>query len=58
MRFWTTAELHWRTATGMPVPPDVVEALGAGKKPPVGPLQGPAPSLRGVGRGRSFRCCR
>jgi hypothetical protein len=28
-------ELHGRTATGMPVPAEVVEALGAGKKPPV-----------------------
>ena len=35
MRFRTTVELHGRTATGMPVPPEVVEALGAGKKPPV-----------------------
>jgi hypothetical protein len=28
-------ELGGKTATGMPVPPEVVEALGAGKKPPV-----------------------
>src|SRR5689334_24082638 len=35
MRFRTTVELGGKTATGMPVPPDVVEALGAGKKPPV-----------------------
>jgi hypothetical protein len=35
MRFRTTVELHGRTATGMPVPAEVVEALGAGKKPPV-----------------------
>ena len=35
MRFRTTIELHGRTATGMPVPPEVVEALGAGRKPPV-----------------------
>ena len=35
MRFRTTVELGGKTATGMPVPPQVVEALGAGKKPPV-----------------------
>jgi hypothetical protein len=35
MRYWTTVELGGRTATGMRVPPEVVEALGAGKKPPV-----------------------
>jgi antitoxin component of MazEF toxin-antitoxin module len=35
MRFRTTVELGGRTATGMRVPPEVVEALGAGKKPPV-----------------------
>ncbi len=27
--------LHGKTATGMEVPPEVVEELGAGKKPPV-----------------------
>jgi hypothetical protein len=35
MRFSTTVELGGRTATGMEVPPEVVEALGAGKKPAV-----------------------
>ena len=35
MRFRTTVELGGRTATGLRVPPDVVEALGAGRKPPV-----------------------
>ena len=35
MRFSTTVELHGRTATGMVVPPEVVEALGGGKKPAV-----------------------
>jgi Bacteriocin-protection, YdeI or OmpD-Associated/Domain of unknown function (DUF1905) len=35
MRFRTTVELGGKTATGMPVPHEVVEALGAGKKPPV-----------------------
>jgi hypothetical protein len=35
MRFSTTIELGGKTATGMEVPPEVVEALGAGKKPPV-----------------------
>jgi hypothetical protein len=35
MRFSTTVELGGKTATGMEVPPDVVEALGAGTKPPV-----------------------
>jgi hypothetical protein len=35
MRFSTTVELSGKTATGTEVPPEVVEALGAGKKPPV-----------------------
>jgi len=35
MRFHTTVELGGKTATGMQVPPEVVEALGAGRKPPV-----------------------
>ncbi|SDX47154.1 Bacteriocin-protection, YdeI or OmpD-Associated [Modestobacter sp. DSM 44400] len=35
MRFSTTVELGGKTATGMEVPPEIVEALGAGKKPAV-----------------------
>lgn len=35
MKFRTTLLLAGKTATGIEVPPDVVEALGAGKKPPV-----------------------
>jgi antitoxin component of MazEF toxin-antitoxin module len=35
MRFTTTIELHGKTATGMEVPAEVVEALGSGKKPAV-----------------------
>jgi VIT1/CCC1 family predicted Fe2+/Mn2+ transporter len=35
MRFTTTVELHGKTATGMAVPPEVVEALGGGRKPAV-----------------------
>lgn len=35
MRFRTTVELGGKTATGMPVPPEVLEALGGGKRPPV-----------------------
>jgi hypothetical protein len=35
MRFRTRVELGGKTATGLPVPPEVVEALGAGKKPAV-----------------------
>jgi len=35
MRFRTTVLLGGRTATGLPVPPEVVEALGAGRKPAV-----------------------
>ena len=35
MRFETTVELGGKTATGMEVPDDVVEALGGGKRPPV-----------------------
>jgi len=35
MRFTTSVELGGQTATGLVVPDDVVEALGAGKRPPV-----------------------
>ena len=35
MRFRTTIELGGKTATGMRVPPEVVEALGSGKRPAV-----------------------
>jgi hypothetical protein len=35
MRFTTTVELGGQTATGLVVPDDVVDALGAGKRPPV-----------------------
>jgi hypothetical protein len=35
MRFRATLELAGKTATGMHVPPQVVTALGAGKRPPV-----------------------
>jgi hypothetical protein len=35
MRFTTTLQLHGKTATGIDVPPEVVEALGQGKKPKV-----------------------
>ena len=35
MRFRTTLELNGKTATGFKVPPDVVAALGKGKRPPV-----------------------
>ncbi len=35
MDFRTTVELGGKTATGLRVPDDVVEALGAGKRPPV-----------------------
>jgi Bacteriocin-protection, YdeI or OmpD-Associated/Domain of unknown function (DUF1905) len=35
MRFRTTLLLAGKTATGMEVPPEVVEALGGGRKPPV-----------------------
>ncbi len=34
-RFRATIELHGRTATGIVVPPEVVEGLGAGRRPPV-----------------------
>ncbi len=33
--FTTTLVLHGTSATGIEVPPEVVDALGAGKKPPV-----------------------
>jgi hypothetical protein len=35
MRFTATLQLNGRTATGIEVPPDVVEALGGGKRPAV-----------------------
>ena len=35
MEFRATVELGGKTATGIQVPDDVVEALGAGKRPPV-----------------------
>ena len=35
MRFTATLEQSGRTATGLRVPPEVVEALGKGKRPPV-----------------------
>lgn len=35
MRFQTTVELGGKTATGIEVPRAVVDALGAGKRPPV-----------------------
>ncbi len=35
MKFTTTLLLHGKTATGFEVPTEIVEALGAGKKPPV-----------------------
>jgi hypothetical protein len=35
MTFRATVELHGKTATGIQVPPDVVEALGSGKRPAV-----------------------
>src|SRR3954470_21915055 len=35
MKFRTTVLLGGTTATGLPVPPEVVEGLGAGKRPPV-----------------------
>ena len=35
MRFRSTVLQSGKTATGIPVPDDVVEALGAGKRPPV-----------------------
>lgn len=35
MRFTTTLLLEGKTATGFRVPPEVVEAMGKGKRPPV-----------------------
>ncbi len=35
MKFKAKLKLHGKTATGFEVPPEVVEELGAGKKPPV-----------------------
>jgi hypothetical protein len=35
MRFRAVLQLNGKTATGIDVPPEVVEALGSGKQPPV-----------------------
>lgn len=35
MRFRATIQLNGKTATGIPVPPEVVASLGASKRPPV-----------------------
>jgi hypothetical protein len=35
MRFRARVELHGKTATGIVVPPEVVESLKSGKRPPV-----------------------
>ena len=35
MRFESVVELGGKTATGIPVPDEVIDALGAGKRPPV-----------------------
>ncbi|MEU1598535.1 YdeI/OmpD-associated family protein [Streptomyces sp. NPDC005708] len=35
MKFQATIQLSGKTATGIPVPPEVVTNLGGGKKPPV-----------------------
>ena len=41
MKFRATIRLEGKTATGFEVPPEVVEALGAGKRPPVRVTIGP-----------------
>ncbi|GHJ35642.1 YdeI/OmpD-associated family protein [Streptomyces sp. TS71-3] len=35
MRFRATVQLSGKTATGIPVPPEVVAGLGGGRRPPV-----------------------
>jgi hypothetical protein len=35
VRFRATIELAGKTATGIQIPPEVVEGLGAGKRPPI-----------------------
>jgi hypothetical protein len=35
MRFESTVELGGRTATGIPIPDEVIESLGSSKRPPV-----------------------
>jgi hypothetical protein len=35
MRFRSTLDLHGKTATGISVPDEIIEALGGGKRPPV-----------------------
>jgi Bacteriocin-protection, YdeI or OmpD-Associated len=50
VRFQATLELHGKTATGFEVPPEVVEALGGGKGPPVRVTQGFVQSIEGAKR--------
>jgi hypothetical protein len=35
MKFRSTLDLHGKTATGISVPDEIIEALGGGKRPPV-----------------------
>jgi hypothetical protein len=35
MRFESTVELGGKTATGIPIPDEIIEALGSSKRPPV-----------------------
>ena len=35
MKFRSTVQLNGKTATGIPVPPEIVESLKQGKRPPV-----------------------
>ena len=35
MKFHTTLQSNGKTATGIEIPPEVIEKLGAGKKPAV-----------------------
>jgi hypothetical protein len=35
MKFRTTLQAHGRTATGIEIPPEIVDGMGAGRRPPV-----------------------
>jgi Bacteriocin-protection, YdeI or OmpD-Associated/Domain of unknown function (DUF1905) len=55
MTFRTTLELHGKSATGFAVPPEVVDALGGGKRPPVHvAVNGHAYRSTGAPRGDRF----
>ena len=58
MRFRTTVELGGKTATGLRVPAEVVEALGAGSGPPSGSTSARTPTAARSRRAAASTCYR